>query len=816
MKLSDLSPSRLIKMPLRWKFILGPLFILFIFFVVVIFRSVTLSELIIMDSTLRYMDAEMEARAQDATQTFTRAVQDVHVFRDLPPVQGMIRAEAEGGYDSLGQSSYEEWQSRLQEIFASFARTHGVYTQIRYLDEQGDELVRVNYADGVAEVVQEEFLQNKGDRYYFNEALGLPGQDTYASQIDLNREGANQNIQVPYQPSIRYAVSVKDAAGAPQGVIVANIDAQYVIDQIAEASSNKRTLFVLDQEGYFLFHADKEKEWGNPRDLGHQARYHDRRPDIIDEVLAGTSGSVWSGENLVVFSPIYPNQDSRDRFLVLVEEVSTKTVTGVFESFRKQLVLGSALIFLGVAFGLLLFTRRLMVPLTKLQTVAGDVRDGDFNRRADISSKDEVGVVAQAFNEMLDTIQQYQSELEQKVQERTSEIERAKKDLEDTNHTIVDLLKDTQQDREQYRAQLLETKKFQEAVENATDGIIILSDQQKSIMYANRAFERLVGKHFHDIQNQSLDDLIDRATSDEVRAHVGSVFVENKTVSTENIFFARGSSFFQASASFFPIVKEHDTRLFVGIVQDITVRKEIDKAKTEFVSLASHQLRTPLSAINWYAEMLLSGDAGELAPEQRGYVEEIYGGSTRMVDLINALLNVSRIELGTFSVETQMTDIVKLLRSVLDETKPLSDAKRLGMVHEFTNDPLELKVDPKLLRMIFQNFISNAIKYTPEEGTVTVRLYIEDEECVFAVTDTGIGIPEAQQDHIFQKLFRADNAKAGDTEGTGLGLYIVKKVIDHSGGRTWFESEQDKGATFYATIPLSGMRDKEGSRTLDN
>jgi len=249
----------------------------------------------------------------------------------------------------------------------------------------------------------------------------------------------------------------------------------------------------------------------------------------------------------------------------------------------------------------------------------------------------------------------------------------------------------------------------------------------------------------------------------------------------------------------------------VLIFRDATVDKQIDRAKTEFVSIASHQLRTPLSTVSWYAEMLLSGDAGEVSPQQKVYLEEIYNGNKRMVELVGALLNVSRLELGTFMIEPKMVNISGILRDVAAEQEPQVRAR--GLLVSITGEQtLEASVDPQLTRIVFQNLLSNAIKYTPEGGTIVMELSRDKEKgrFTFRITDTGWGIPKNQHERVFSKLFRADNVMEQDTEGTGLGLYIVKMITEQSGGSIHFESAENKGTTFYLEFPLSGMNRKEG------
>ncbi len=265
---------------------------------------------------------------------------------------------------------------------------------------------------------------------------------------------------------------------------------------------------------------------------------------------------------------------------------------------------------------------------------------------------------------------------------------------------------------------------------------------------------------------------------------------------------------------------------YIGTEEDITKEKQIDQAKTEFISLASHQLRTPLSTINWYCEMLLSGDAGQISDEQKRFVQEAYGGSQRMSKLVNALLNVSRIESGTYMVDPQNVNIIKLTRSILDESKPQIDEKKLTVTLENEDIP-EIMLDPSLMTIILQNLLTNSVKYTPIGGKITVFLKqirtgelldnkpVTQDNLLIQVEDNGIGIPTSQRNQIFQKLFRADNVRRSNTDGTGLGLYLIKSLIEHSSGRIWFISEEGKGTSFFVSLPISGMIKKEGIKKLE-
>ena len=263
----------------------------------------------------------------------------------------------------------------------------------------------------------------------------------------------------------------------------------------------------------------------------------------------------------------------------------------------------------------------------------------------------------------------------------------------------------------------------------------------------------------------------------------------------------------------------------VVVFRDVTEEMKINKVKTEFVSLASHQLRTPLTSINWYSEALLSNDFGTLNLKQKSYLNEIYKGSKRMVDLVNALLNVSRMELGTFTVEPEPLNIVTLARSVVAEFTHQPEQKKIKIYEDYAKHLPIIKADPKLLRMVIQNLLDNSVKYTPDKGYAKFVIALTDvngvasaknkrDNILIKVSDNGYGIPKNNQAKIFTKLFRADNVLAKNTQGTGLGLYLAKAIVNQSGGKIWFKSKENKGSIFYVTLPLTGMKKKKGAKAL--
>ena len=241
----------------------------------------------------------------------------------------------------------------------------------------------------------------------------------------------------------------------------------------------------------------------------------------------------------------------------------------------------------------------------------------------------------------------------------------------------------------------------------------------------------------------------------------------------------------------------------LDLLQANDAMRELDQAKNQFVSLVAHQLRTPLSTIKWYVELLLSHDIGNLNINQEKYMTQIYQSNQRMINLINDILNASRIELGTFAAEPQPTDFSQVADSVIDEVLPLAKTRKVDIKKEYKDVPT-IVADPKFVRVIFQNLLANAVQYTLDDGKgeVDLKLIGDGKNLNITVSDNGYGIPEVAKAKIFSKLFRADNVAEKDTTGTGLGLSIVRELVLMHNGDIWFESELGKGTTFYIGLPV--------------
>lgn len=429
-----------------------------------------------------------------------------------------------------------------------------------------------------------------------------------------------------------------------------------------------------------------------------------------------------------------------------------------------------------------LSTRR----LNQMTTTIRDIAAGKEHERLPekmFASEDEVGVLGRSFNQMIDRIHETQSQLQSA---------KAKSD-----------------------AILL----------GIGDGVVAI-DTNGIILRFNRAAEQISGLMAVDIIGKPYLEVLhfvrgaERVPEDGFirRALGGSLAIMPDDVC---LIHKDGTFVSVADASGPVLTPDGEVIGAVIVFRDVTHEREVDRMKSEFVSVTSHQLRTPLTAIRWYLEDLQSLELGPLTDGQKDNVNQAVQSIGRMIRLVNDLLNVSRLESGRLAVRPQSTDIAELIEDVVKEDKNLALGQHCDLTVKLPAPPLPaINIDPVLVRQVLINLVSNAIKYSEsssKQSTVEVTL-TKDGSKYYRVTvkDSGMGIAVKDQDHIFQRFFRADNALKMQTEGSGLGLYIAKLIIEASGGMISFDTQEGQGTTFWFLLPIAGSPEREDGKRLES
>lgn len=368
---------------------------------------------------------------------------------------------------------------------------------------------------------------------------------------------------------------------------------------------------------------------------------------------------------------------------------------------------------------------------------------------------------------------------------------------------LLNILEDTEDAR---KIAVDERNKTMAIIDNLTDGVLFLNMDNKVELasplvmnFFKKTKDEIIGKDILDlISLPGLQPLYNLLRDGNER--------KLKLISRKEVAITDKLTFEVTTVSLKTDSEEKGTLM---ILRDISREKLIEALKTEFVSIAAHQLRTPLSAIKWTVRMILDGDVGAVNPEQKDLLEKTYESNERMIHLINDLLNVTRIEEGRFLYKQESVQLEDLVGDVVNSSQELLKMKNIKFDLNVPKDLLpDIYADKEKMELVVQNLLENAIKYTPNGGSITINLSKNGESALFEIKDSGVGIPKSQQDRIFGKFFRGENVMKMETEGTGLGLYTSKNIVEAHKGKIWFESEEGQGTTFYFSIPFIKVGDE--------
>lgn len=385
--------------------------------------------------------------------------------------------------------------------------------------------------------------------------------------------------------------------------------------------------------------------------------------------------------------------------------------------------------------------------------------------------------------------------LEKQIKERTKELQMKVEESENSRVALMNMLEDMEELRRRTEE---EKEKTLAIITNFADGLLFFDSYNRLALINPQA------EIYFNIDKSKTKDFIGKRVSDLKAIPNFAQLAELlgpkiKKIFRKEIEIKKDLTFELSTVT----VGEEDNKIGTLIIlHDVTREKTIERMKTEFVSIAAHQMRTPMSAIKWTLRMILDGDLGPVTNEQKDFLEKTYASNERMINLINDLLNVTRIEEGRHLFNLILINIEEITQNIVNSY--LEFAKRKSIKMEYLNPEKKLpqvKVDVEKIRLAISNLIENAIKYTPPKGSIKIKVSQEGERVQLSVKDTGVGILKEQQERIFTKFFRGANVMRMETEGTGLGLFIAKNIVETHGGKIWFESETGIGTTFYFNLP---------------
>ena len=574
---------------------------------------------------------------------------------------------------------------------------------------------------------------------------------------------------------------ILDSRGEFAGAVFAQVDARVmpsVVERISEIIGSSGRVYIVNERGIVIAHPDLSYVLAE-RDLSALPPIQ----DIVSDAQHTSRSAIYDNEigervlgsahpmTIELFDVRSQMPPSINWFVVAEQQEST--VYGEALSAARFSIVLSLLAVVAAILAAVYFAGRISRPIEALHTAALEFGKGNLAYRARVETSDEIGDLARSFNTTA-------SELAKTVESLKSE--------------------------EQITA--AERNKLRVILSGITNAVIAVDRERKIILF-NRAAEALTAT--------KTDAVIGLPVGEVIRILDGEREVAIDTYCPAGPEDTEGPVF---SKNDLKLITSHGDERFINLVagriregasinlgcvltfQDITREYVMERTKREFVSIAAHQLRTPLTGMTWTVEYLLSEAKGKLNDAQKTIVNQAMDATKRMIELVNDLLDVSRIEEGRFGVKPKKQSVAVVITRVTEAMQKQAVHKGVELRLDVPAALPEADIDASKMAFALGNIVDNALKYTPRGGDVVVKAAREGDSVLITVADTGIGIPANEFDRVFTKFFRSRKALLYHTDGSGLGLYVAKNIVEQHGGKMWFTSVENKGTTFFVSFPI--------------
>ena len=753
-----------------------------------------------LDAAIETLAHDTQILAPQIRKPFDRLKEDSLTISRMPPFLGIARALANGGVDPLDGSTTEQWRQRLGDVFQSVMQRRPAYVQLRYigLAENGRELVRTNQTSLYIETIPQGDLQQKGERPYFREALVLKPGEVRFTGVEPNFDDGRTD---EHTPVLRSITPIHNGEGRIFGFFVINAHYGELIGNALASITTKGDLFLLNDvgdivaktaDGTISGYLPQHRHSPDQASLFHRVLNLDNQPGALYQTLNGKAQALY-------YMPLAIDSFTRQTSLgmgIALAIPRNEMFDRATQVTRKILVLGAALILLTTLIAFL-FTAQMTRPLKRAVEAIRRYGNGERELTLPTGRSDEVGALSRAFAELIDSL------------EKSRDAERA-------------------------------TATQMQAVLDQTVDALIAIDGYGTITQFNRGAEKIFGYTAKEIVGKNIKMLMPEPYSDAHDEHLRHL---RETGEQRSIGTIRQLTGMRKDKSTFPLelsvseVHLPDGKIYSGLVRDISERHKFqtelarrnkalehagwetaqalqmaetaaaqataaNTAKSAFLASMSHEIRTPMNGVLGMATTLLQTD---LNPQQREQAEIIKQSGDALLELLNDILDLSKIEAGKISLENYHFSVDGLLKSVgaLWQTR----ATQAGLTLTLENSLGDLDciyTDGTRLRQILHNLIGNAIKFTGK-GSVAVRASAApttDDRLTltFEVINTGIGLTEDQIDGLFTPFTQADGSTTRKYGGTGLGLTLSRQFAELLGGELGVDSTEGEGSRFWFTI----------------
>jgi len=705
------------------------------------------------DQATERLAGQTKLMAQRFRLAYRDVEEDLFVLSNTPPIQGIIRAAANGGIDPYDGSSLELWRSRLAAIFASIMRNRESYFQLRFIGvaDQGREIVRSDRVENGKGSAETGLLQQKSGESYFSRAMNGTSGRVLFSDVTYNREFGK--VDPRKVPTIRGMLPIDRPDGTRFGFLVINVDYEKMLQAtFAELAPNSNT-FVVNGSGDYMQYRTDGPEQDLPLEL--HGAYTRPMPGFVAETLRSSTreGLLHGTDNVAYFVRETGNVGASD-FISVILQVAEDELYSDARKTRREVVLTGFFLMLGCLAISLLIARAMMAPLNHLVGLVRGVDDCELLAKLPVDRTDEVGDLARS------------------LKERT-------------------------------QALLASEARASAIVDNVLDGLLLIGETG-TIERFNPSCERILGYKAEEVIGKNVAMLMDPSLAEHhdgflsryVRGQ-GSGFIDT-TREVEAV--TRSGRKVPIELAISALRLEGATK-FSGVIRDISDRKEMDRLKAEFVSTVSHELRTPLTSIRGSLGLIERLMPGDLPESVRQMMHLARKNTERLIVLVNDILDFEKLSANKLEYDMSTADMKAELQQAAELNAGYAEQHDVSIDLQLADEPLRASVDVNRFQQILANLISNAIKFSRRGGTVVIRAEKYGENIRISVIDSGEGIPEAFKENLFTPFAQADGTSSREKNGTGLGLAITKRFVEGMNGSIDFISQEGEGTTFRIAFP---------------
>lgn len=710
----------------------------------------------LLNTTLYHIEYEISSKAKDVE----NLLQNIH--------KHVLYLSRSSILTELIETKSLDARKRLEDEYVNFSRAHPYYYQIRYIDETGMEIVRVDSHGDRVEVIPHERLQNKSDRYYFTDSVKYPKGECYVSPMDLNIEWGK--VEIPTKPVIRFATPIFDNNNN-RGIVIINLFGSYIIEQIKEISITRRGFtFLVNQEGEYLANSSASSSL-----ITDFRNLNSNYPaELVSKILSGEKGTEIFKDKIISYTPIFTGDLLSLRFWVL-SHVYPKEI--IFEPITRLKIAFLTIGFISVVISTIIgvfMARHFTSPISEFLRDVNLIAEGDFSHRININSKDELEQLAGRFNLMAEKLEEQREKLITWNEELKMEVEKRTKEIK------------------------FEKNRLESILISAAEGIIV-ADENDSVVMINPAAEKILGIRRKDIIGKTFSQC--HREPENVKKILKDSETNKLPISTISI---SGSKILDINVVAMKIDEKNLGSMM--IFRDITDRQRLEESQRmlekqmfqaeKLTSLSilsagiSHEIGNPLAAIKTVAQAM--EEELNLTGNQKRFSE-------RIITEVNRLSSF----LKTFSVFARSTDKhitlinpVKAIRDVLFWLEKKASNQGISIDYRDNGAMPMIKADPQQIQQVLINLIINAMDATPKGGKITILTESDGTGIKIKVADTGKGIPSEIIGNIFDPFFTTKPT------GTGLGLSIAHKIVQDHGGEINVLSEEGKGTTFEVILPV--------------